>query len=115
MNRMEINKSAESAWKKVKPTFKLIKLDNAGEDIIREYLRSELFRWQFGETITAENSAQMAQKILKQRQQDTTTFEGVSRVLAILTSFVPIALEAVQRDRDEEARQIAMSMSAIKV
>lgn len=112
---MEITKAAEFAWRKVKSSFKPIKLDEAGEDIIKEYLRAELTRWQFGEAITTDSSAQTAQKVLQRRRQDTTTFDGVSRVLKLLSPFVAQALEAMQRDRNEEAQRLASSMSAIKV
>lgn len=114
MNKIEINKSAEFAWKKIKPNFNRIDLDSASEEIILEYLRSELTRWQLGETITAENSAQTAQKVLELRRQETSTFDGVSGVLTALSSVVPTALEALQRERDEEAKQLAASMPVVK-
>ena len=114
-NNREIDKAAEYGWKRVKNIFKSVELDRASEDIIKEYLRAELLRWQYGETITVENSAQSAQKIAEQRRQETATFDGLSGVLKTLSSFVPTAFEMLQKERDEEAQKLAASMSAIKV
>ena len=114
-NNREIHKAAEYGWKRIKPTFKLIKLDSASEDIILEYFRTELVRWQYGETVTKENSAQSAQNVLNRRRQETATFEELSGLMKTLSSLVPVALEMLQKERDEEAQQLAASMSAIKV
>ena len=114
-NRTEIDKVAEHGWKRIKPVFNRVKLDSASEDIIVEYFRTELIRWQYGETVTKENSAQSAQDILNRRRQETATFEELSNLMKTLSLLVPMAIEMMQDERDEEARKLAATMPAIKV
>ena len=114
MTRKEIEMSAETALKKLKRLFN-VKFDKAGDDILREYLRSELINWQHGKEVTAENSERLCQEILTRRKHETTSFDELSRVMTNVSLLVPTAIEALQRDRDEEAQQIAETMPAIKV
>jgi hypothetical protein len=117
MTRKEIAELAAWTAKSIKDTLTMDgrKLDDAGEDIIREYVQRDLINWQRGEKITLENSTQLVQEIMLQRRHETDTEAEVYNALAVLCSKFPKFVEENQRERDAEAKRLAESMPAFKV
>ena len=117
MNSREIDSLAAWTAKSIKETLTAEgrKLDDAGEDIIREYIQSDLKNFQRGEKITLENSARLVDEILARRRHETTTLGEVMNALSILSAKFPVFVEESLRQREEEAKRIAAKMPAIKV
>ena len=117
MNSREINELAAWTAKAIKDTLKMDgrHLDDAGEDIIREYVQADLTNWQRGNKITMENSARLINEIMLRRRHETKTEHEVFNALAVLCSKFPAFVEENQRTRDEEAAKIAAVMPAIKI
>lgn len=90
-------------------------LDDAGEDIIREYVQTDLQNWQRGEKVSVDSSMQLAKEILTRRNHETKTADRVEFAMNVICSKFPSFVEAYQRGRDAEAARIARSMPAIKV
>ena len=117
MTRKEIAGLAAWTAKSIKDTLTQDgrKLDDAGEDIIREYVQTDLLNWERGAKITVENSAQLVQEIMLRRRHETATEDEVFNALAILSSKFPAFVEKFQREREAEAKILAESMPAVKV
>ncbi|MBR4153168.1 MAG: hypothetical protein IKT98_09450 [Selenomonadaceae bacterium] len=117
MTSKEIDEIALWTAKSIKETLAKSdrKLDDAGEDIIREYLAKDLRNWQRGEKVTLETSARLVKEILSQRYNETETLNEVLNALKILSSKFPLFVENNQRQRAAEAQRLAASMPAIKV
>ena len=91
------------------------KLDDAGTDIIREYVQTDLQNWKRGEKITVGNSAAIVKEILSRRSHETKTFDEVMNALTVLYMKFPNFIEEQQRAREAEAKILAAKMPAIKV
>ena len=117
MNNKEIDSLAAWTAKSIKDTLTMDdrKLDDAGEDIIREYVQSDLKNFQRGEKITLESSALLVEEILSRRRHETATLAEVRNALSILSLKFPAFVEDTLRQREEEARKIAAKMPAIRV
>ncbi len=117
INSKEISELAAWAAKNIKEI--LItggrKLDDAGEDIIREYVQTELKNWQLGEKITLENSSRLVDEILSRRQHETETLDEVMNALFLISAKFPGFVEENLRQREAEARILAAKMPAVKV
>ena len=90
-------------------------LDDAGRDIVREYVQSSLLKWERGEEITLENLTLLLQEIFKRRHNETKTEDEVFNSMMILGSKFPSFVADNQRERDKEAAQIAATLPAVKV
>ena len=117
MNSREIDSLAAWTAKSIKDALSVEgrRIDDAGEDIIREYVQSDLKNFRRGEKITLESSARLVEDILSRRRHETTTLDEVINALSILSSKFPAFVEDNLRQREEEARRIAAKMPAIKV
>ena len=91
------------------------KLDDAGADIIREYVQADLTKWNRGEKITAESSSRLAQEIMARRRHETLTEGEVFISLSIICSKFHEFAEDQARKRAEEAKILAAKMPAVKV
>ena len=91
------------------------KLDDAGEDIIREYIQADLKNWQRGEKITFESSTKVAQEITSRRRHETKTFDEVFYSIMILCTKFHDFVANNLRKREAEAVKIAATMPAVKV
>lgn len=91
------------------------RLDDAGTDIIREYVQTDLKNWKRGEKITVGNSAALVKEILSRRSHETETFDEVISALTVLYMKFPDFVEDQQRQREAEAKRLAAVMPAIKV
>ena len=91
------------------------RLDDAGTDIIREYVQTDLKNWKRGEKITVGNSAALVKEILSRRSHETETFDEVINALTALYMKFPNFVEDQQRQREAEAKILAAVMPAIKV
>lgn len=91
------------------------KLDDAGADIIREYVQTDLTNWDRGEKVTAETSSRLAQEIMARRRHETQTENEVYISLSVLSSKFHEFVEEQVRKRDAEAKRLAATMPAIKV
>lgn len=117
MNKKEIADLAAWTAKSIQDTLTQDgrKLDDAGADIIREYVQTDLTNSERGEKITIENSIKLAQEILANRRHETKTEDETFNALMILSSKFPAFVTANRRKRDEEAARIAATMPAVKV
>ena len=117
MNKKEIAELAAWTAKSIKDALAMDgrKLDAAGEDIIREYVQSDLLNWQRGEKITLENSSKLVQEIFTRRRHETKTEDEVFNAMMILCSKFPAFVESQQRERESEAERLAETMPAVKV
>ena len=117
MTEREIKELAAWTAKAIKDTLTIDgrHLDDAGEDIIREYVQADLTNWNRGNKITMENSARLVNEIMLRRRHETKTEGEVFNALAIMCTKFPSFVEENQRKRDEEAAKIAAAMPAIKV
>ena len=92
-----------------------IKLDDAAENIICEYVQTELKNWQRENKYIPEISAQLVEKILSTRLQETATpFETVE-TLKLIFANLPVLFDKIQREREAEAKELAAKLPAIKV
>ena len=89
-------------------------LDDAGEDIIREYVQAALTKWHRGEKINLENLSALLTEIFKRRQHETKNADEVMNSMLILGSKFPAFVEQNQRERDEEAKKLAAEIPAVK-
>ncbi len=117
MNKKEIAELAAWTAKSIKDTLTMDgrKLDAAGEDIIREYVQTDLTNWQRGEKISVESSAQLVQEIFTRRRHETKTEDEVFNAMMILCSKFPAFVESQKREREAEAERLAEKMPAVKV
>lgn len=117
MDKKEIAELAAWTAKAIKNTLTNDgrQLDDAGEDIIREYVATDLLNWQRGERITLEKSARLAQEIFARRRGETKNEDEVFNALSVLYSKFPAFVESNLRKREAEAQRLAASMPAIKV
>lgn len=117
MTKREIDEMAAWTAKSIQEALKTDgrELDDAGKDIIREYVQSDLQNWKRGEKVTLENSKNLVAEILSRRHQETKTLGEVLNALTVLCSKFPSFIEAQQREREAEARILAAVMPAIKV
>ena len=117
MNSREIAEMAAWTAKSIKDSLAMDgrRLDDAGEDIIKEYLRTDMRKWQLGEKITLESSSQLVKEILSRRRHETGTFDEVFSALLVLSSKFPDFVASNLRQREAEAKRIAAKMPAIKV
>lgn len=90
-------------------------LDDAGKDIVREYVESSLIKWKRGEEITLENLTLLLQEIFKRRHNETKTEEEVFNAMLILGSKFPSFVADNRLEREKEAEQIAATLPAVKV
>ncbi len=91
------------------------KLDDAGADIIREYVQTDLTNWDRGNKVTVETSTRLAQDIMAQRRHETQTENEVFISLSVLSSKFHEFVEDQLRQRAAEAKRLAATMPAIKV
>lgn len=117
MTRKEIADLAAWTAKSIKDTLETDgrQLDDAGEDIIREYVQTDLRNWQLGKKITLETCEQTVQEILSRRSHETGTLNEVCNALMILSSKFPAFVESNLREREAEAKRLAETMPAVKV
>ena len=117
MDKKEIAYLASWTAKAIKDTLTQDgrQLDDAGEDIIREYVQTDLTNWERGEKITLDSSSKLVAKILERRRHETNTLSEVCNALMVLCSKFPEFVEENLREREAEARRLAASMPAIKV
>ena len=117
MDKKEIADLAAWTAKSIKDTLAHDgrKLDDAGEDIIREYVAADLLNWQRGEKITVENSEKLAKEILARRSHETQTVGEVMNALMVLYSKFAAFVEGNSRKRAAEAEAMAATMPAVKV
>ncbi|MBR0261835.1 MAG: hypothetical protein IJQ85_08600 [Selenomonadaceae bacterium] len=90
-------------------------LDDAGTDIIREYVKSSLLMWQRGEKISHENLSRLFNEIFLRRHQETKNEDEVMNAMLILGSKFPSFVEENQRQREAEAKILAAKMPTVKV
>lgn len=90
-------------------------LDDAGTDIVREYVQICLTKWQRGEKITLENLSKLVTEIFQRRHHETKNEDEVMNAMMILGSKFPAFVADNQRQRDEEAKRFAAAMPAVKV
>jgi len=91
------------------------KIDDAGADIIREYVQADLTNWNRGENITVEKSTQLGQEIMARRRHETQTENEVFISMSVLSSKFHEFVEDQLRKRAAEAKRLAATMPAIKV
>ncbi len=117
MDKKEIAELAAWTAKSIKDTLAYDgrQLDDAGEDIIREYVQTDLLNWQRGAKITLESSSLTVQKILERRRHETNTLNEVCSALMILCSKFPDFVASNMRAREAEAEIIADTLPAVKV
>lgn len=91
------------------------KIDDAGADIIREYVQTDLTNWDRGKPIKVETSTQLAQEIMARRRHETQTENEVFISLSVLSSKFHEFVEDQIRKRAAEAKRLAATMPAVKV
>lgn len=92
-----------------------IKLDDASESIIREYVQAELTNWQRENKYIPEMSAQLVRDILSRRLQETTAPFETAETLKLIFANLPALFDKIQREREAEAKALAAKLPAIKV
>lgn len=116
MNEREINELA--AWTAKEIRNAVIEegrlFDSAGEDILREYIRTCLINWQREGIATLEACSQQVTEIFQRRKHETQTELEVFNAMMIFGSKFPAFARNNQRERDEEAAQIAATLPAVK-
>ena len=117
MTKKEISELAAWTAKSIQDTVRGSgrELDDAGTDIIREYVQSSLLSWERGEKITLENLSELVKKIFERRRHETKNEDEVMNAMMILAAKFPAFVENNQRQRDAEAQRIADAMPAVKV
>ena len=117
MTRKEIADLAVWTGKAIKDTLTMDgrKLDDAGADIIREYVQSDLTNWERGNKVTVESSSRLAQEIMARRRHETQTEVEVFNSLAVLCTKFPEFVDEQLQARAAEAKRLAAKMPAIKV
>ena len=117
MTRKEISEMSKWTAKSIQDAVKEggRELDDAGTDIIREYVQSSLLMWQRGEKISHESLSRLLNEIFLRRHQETKNEDEIMNAMLILGSKFPAFVEENQRQRDAEAKILAAKMPAIKV
>ena len=117
MNEKEIAELAAWTAKAISDAVRQEKreFDDAGEDIVREYVQSCLLDWKRGKKISLEHCSEVVTEIFTRRRNETKTEGEVLNAMMILGSKFPSFVEEQQRERDAEAARLAASMPAIKV
>ena len=90
------------------------KLDDAGEDIIREYIQACLLNRRLTGQATFEDSARLAEDILARRRLETKTENETVNAIMIFGAKFPAFITQLQRDRDAKAAKLAAMMPAVK-
>ena len=90
-------------------------LDDAGTDIVREYVQSSLLKWQRGEKISHENLSKLVSEIFLRRRHETKNEDEVMNAIMVLGAKFPAFVENNQRERDEEAKKLAAEIPVVKV
>lgn len=117
MNEKELAELAAWTARAIRNTIiqSVRKLDDAGEDIIREYIQADLRNWQRGEKITFESSTKVAQEITSRRRHKTKTFDEVfSAIMILCTKFHDFVTNNLCK-REAEVAKLAVAMPAVKV
>ena len=117
MNEKEIAELAAWTAKAIRDTVLQAgrTFDDAGEDIVREYVQACLSDWKYGKKISLEYCAETATELFAQRCRETKDGQEVFNALLTLGTKFPSFVEENQRERDAEAAKLAASMPAIKV
>ena len=92
-----------------------IKLDDASESIICEYVQTELTNWQRENKYVPEMSIQFIQEILSRRLNETTVPYETAETLKLIFANLPALFDKIQRERESEAKELAAKLPAIKV
>ena len=116
MNTKEINDLAAWTAKSIADTIKEAgrTIDDAGTDIIREYVKACLIDWQHGGKASLENCAQLVTEIFQRRKSETATELEVFNAMMILGAKFPAFVAENQRERDAESAKFAAAMPAVK-
>ena len=72
-------------------------LDDAAEDIFREYIFSDLMNWHRGEKITPEKSAKLIAEILERRREESNTLNELCEALMVFSLKFPYFIKTVVR------------------
>lgn len=117
MDRKEIAELAAWTAREIRIAIKESnrELDDAGEDIIREYVQTFLTQWQRGKKMNLEALSALLMEIFMRRRHETKNEDEVMNSMLILGSKLPSFFEEHQRKRDEEAKIIANAMPVVKV
>lgn len=116
MTQKEINELAAWTAKTIRDTIEEAgrTLDDAGEDIIREYVQACLLHRERTGTATLEDCANLVTEIFQRRKHETTTELEAFNAMMIIGSKFPAFVRENQMARDEEAAQIAATLPAVK-
>ena len=117
MTRKEIADLAAWTAKAIKDTLTMDgrRLDDAGADIIREYVQTDLTNWERGNKVTVESSSRLVQEIMARRRHETATEGEVFNALSVLCAKFPDFVKEQTQAREAEAKRLAAKMPAIKV
>lgn len=117
MNEREINELAAWTAKEIRNavTEEGRAFDAAGEDIVREYVRTCLINWQRSGIATLEACSQPVTEIFQRRKHETQTELEVFNAMMIFGSKFPAFARNNQRERAEDAAKIAATLPAVKV
>lgn len=90
-------------------------LDDAGEDIIREYIQTCLRKKERGDKITLETCANLVTEIFTRRRNETKADLETFNAMMIFGANFPSFVEENRRARDAESARLAEELPAIKV
>ena len=117
MNEREIAELAAWTAKSIREaiTEENRELDDAGEDIIREYIQTCLRKKERGDKITLETCAQLVTEIFTRRRNETKTDLETFNAMMIFGAKFPSFVDQNRRERDAESARLAEELPAVKV